>query len=219
MTSIMKEVFYDWGVYNKIIFYYLNHLSNYGYIPEALKILSSLFQIENFAICYLILCLHQYYQLKITPKSDFDREFHRRYNTLVYIGTCYAFFGIVFAILKFSINLPRPFCSLPDGSFTTIALVTHERCLSSFPSAHTGLALIIGALSWRYLNCWIKILSTLVIMLVALSRITLAMHYPADILYSSIIVILVMWFSRITSGILRENIIRYFEGLIKRWLF
>lgn len=215
----MKEVFYDWGVYNKIIFYYLNHLSNYGYIPQALKTLSALFQIENFAIFYLILCFYQYYQLKITPKSNFDPEFHRRYNAMVYIGTCYAFFGIIFAILKFSINLPRPFCSLPEGSFTTIALVAHERCLSSFPSAHTGLALMIGALSWRHLSCSMKILSTLIIMLVALSRITLAMHYPADILYSSMVVIFVMWLANITFGILRENIIRYFSGLIKKWLF
>ncbi len=215
----MKEIFYEWSGYNKIIFYYLNHLSNYGYIPQSLKILSSLFQIENFAILYLILCLYQYYQLKMMPKSNFEQQFHRRYNILVYIGTCYAFFGIIFAILKFSINLPRPFCSLPEGSFTTIALVAHERCLSSFPSAHTGLALMIGALAWRYLNCWTKILSALAITLVALSRITLAMHYPADILYSGIIVILVMWLARITFCILRENIIRYFSGLIKKWLF
>lgn len=215
----MKEIFYELAGYNKTLFYYLNHITNQGYAPNILKYLSSFFQIENFAVLYFLLCFYRYYQLKKTSNSDFAKQFHYYYNELIYIGTCYAFFGLTYAALKFSINLPRPFCSLTEGSFITIALTAHERCLSSFPSSHTGLALMITFLSWRYLNLYMKATSIVTIILVALSRISLAMHYPADILYSGLVVIIVIYLAGFTRKLLQKNVINYFETILKRYLF
>lgn len=211
----MKEIFYNFAGFNEILFYHFNYLTNYGYIPKILKILSDLFQIENFAVVYFLLCLYQYYQLKKQHKTNFSE----RYNELIYIGTCYAVFGFTYAALKFSINLPRPFCSLPEGSFTTIASTIHERCLSSFPSSHTGLALMITCLAWKYLNNTTRALSIALVILVAMSRISLAMHYPADILYSSLVVIFVIWLARFICRMLQNNVINYFENKFKQWFF
>ena len=215
----MKEIFYNFAGLIEVIFYYLNRLTNYSYIPIILKSLSSLFQIENFAIVYFLLCYYQYYQLKQTKSAAFEQEFNKRYTELIYIGTCYAFFGFTYAALKFSINLPRPFCSLPEDSFITIASTAHERCLSSFPSSHTGLALMVTFLAWKYLNGFMKIMSIIIALLVALSRISLAMHYPADILYSGFVVILIMYLAGFICQLLQNNVINYFKTQVKRYLF
>jgi tRNA threonylcarbamoyl adenosine modification protein YjeE len=209
----MKEVFYDLYGYNAEIFYFFNHLGNIGILPETLRCLSAVFNIENFAIYYVVLCAVCFYRLfssraglrgsqdaevKLPRPSDLrfaaseGNKLLGTYNTLVFIGICYAVFGLIYAALKFSINLPRPYCSLPAGSFQTILDLSHERCMSSFPSSHSGLALMLTILSWRYLSLSCRIFVVLVVLSVALSRISLAMHYPADILYSYIIVLVVL---------------------------
>ncbi len=215
----MKDFFYNFCGYNKAIFYYLNNLTNHGYIPKILKALSDLFQIENFAVLYFLLCFYRYYQLKRVTQSDFSKKFNKYYTELVHIGTCYAFFGFTYATLKFSINLPRPFCSLPKDSFLTIASTAHERCLSSFPSSHTGLALMITFLAWQYLNGFMKMMSVMLVISVALSRISLAMHYPADILYSGFVVILVMYLAGFMCQLLQNNVINYFKTKLQQYLF
>jgi membrane-associated phospholipid phosphatase len=146
-------------------------------------------------------------------------DFSHTYNQLVKVGMCYALFGLAYAAMKFSINLPRPFCSLPASAFTTILDVTNERCLSSFPSAHTGLAIIIAYYLWPYLKNYQKLAALLIIILVALSRITLAMHYPADILYSIIIAFGLIYLNENLFKLLYKNLIRPIGIIISRLIF
>lgn len=215
----MKEIFYNFFGHNKALFYFLNHATNYGILPFLLKHISSIFNIENFAIAYFVLCLYQYIKLKRLDNNLFEDQFNKIYERFVYVGISYAIFGLTYAYLKFTINLPRPFCSLPDESFFTIIDVTQERCLSSFPSAHTGLAILVTYLLWRYLNIWLKALFSGIIFLTALSRITLAMHYPSDILYSALIVLLVILVTKIMFSLLKNNVIKYCKIIIIKILF
>ena len=147
------------------------------------------------------------------------QEFNIRYNKLVYAGLCYAIFGLTYAFLKFYVNIPRPFCSMPEGTFFTIMDTSRERCLSSFPSAHTGLAILVSYLLWQYLTSRLKHIAIIIIFITALSRITLAMHYPADILYSIFIVLFVILMANITFASCKNNVIKYCETKVRDWLF
>lgn len=215
----MKEIFYDFAGFNKAIFLTLNHITNHYGLPYFLKYISSIFNIENFALAYLGLCIYQYIKLRNMDPRLLKQEFTIQYNKLVHAGICYTFLGFTYAFLKFYINIPRPFCSLPEEVFFTIIDTSTERCLSGFPSAHTGLAIMVSYLLWQYLNIRMKSIAIITICITAISRITLAMHYPADILYSIFIVLFVIMIANITFSALKNNIIRYCEIQIRDIIF
>lgn len=216
----MFDIIYNFGVWNKQLFYLINHNTNIGIFPYLLQYISLPFFIANFAFYYLVACAYFYLHLK-KIQNDFLRQqkFWIIYDQLVSIGIIYALFGFIYAALKFSVNLPRPFCSLPLDSFTTIANIAYERCLSSFPSAHTGLALLMTYFCWQYLNRFWQVIAVIINLLVGLSRISLAMHYPADVIYSLIIAIIVIFLGNIVHKLLKTIIFKkigeYLYNLIK----
>jgi membrane-associated phospholipid phosphatase len=126
--------------------------------------------------------------------------------------------GLTFAGLKFSVNFARPFCSLPKDLFATIVDTELERCLSGFPSAHTGLSILIAYWLWPTLGKLGKINMVLVVITVALSRITLAMHYPADILYSIIVTVIVIKISTYCFCLFEKSTIKPLGHLLMRLL-
>jgi len=216
MNSIYNVIYNFFGI-NKEIFIFVNKITNVGIIPTLLKISSQFFFIGNFAAYYLIICLYCYFKLK--KRSNPKIEFVPIYNQLVKAGTCYSLFGFAYAALKFGINLPRPFCSLTPSEFTTILDVTKERCLSSFPSAHTGLAILIAYYLWPYLTKYQKAIVFSLIVVVSISRITLAMHYPADIIYSILIASLIIFFSNKLVDYMQNIIVKPIGKIIADVLF
>ncbi|WP_375318617.1 phosphatase PAP2 family protein [Candidatus Tisiphia endosymbiont of Oplodontha viridula] len=206
----MFELLYNFQGLNQEIFLWINRITNhFSIIAHVLQIISYCFNIANFAIAYLIYCVYFYIQLK--KMQDFNQrhiKFWSIYNKMVLIGIIYTIFGCTYALLKFSVNLPRPFCSLPINSFVTIANIELERCLSSFPSSHSGLALLTTYFIWSYITMGQKIIALLIVLLVAISRITLAMHYPADIIYSFLITIIIIIVGRIVFRIFVNNLIK-----------
>ena len=216
MNNIYNVIYNFFGI-NKEIFIFVNKITNVGIIPTLLKISSQFFFIGNFAAYYLIICLYCYFKLK--KRSNPKIEFVPIYNQLVKAGTCYSLFGFAYAALKFGINLPRPFCSLTPSEFTTILDVTKERCLSSFPSAHTGLAILIAYYLWPYLTKYQKAIVLSLIVVVSISRITLAMHYPADIIYSILIASLIIFFSNKLLDYMQIIIVKPIGKIIADVLF
>lgn len=216
MNNIYNVIYNFFGI-NKEIFILVNKITNVGMIPTLLKISSQFFFIGNFAAYYLIICLYCYFKLK--KRSNPKIEFVPIYNQLVKAGTCYSLFGFAYAALKFGINLPRPFCSLSPSEFTTILDVTKERCLSSFPSAHTGLAILIAYYLWPYLTKYQKAIVFSLIVVVSISRITLAMHYPADIIYSILIASLIIFFSNKLVDYMQNIIVKPIGKIIADVLF
>jgi membrane-associated phospholipid phosphatase len=212
---MLKKIFYDFNGCNVEIFQFINKLSNVGIFPDILDTLCDFFRIWTFAVYYALVCIFQYYKIKSAKGSLIKKTFDNTFDSMFMIGMCYAFFGLTYAALKFSISLPRPYCSMPLGSFTTIADTASERCLSGFPSAHTGLALMIAFFLWNNASNKMKALLVLLVTLVAIGRITLAMHYPADILYSIIITIFIIKISQLVFFIFYNSVII----LIKQRIF
>lgn len=213
----MLEIFYNFFGLNEIVFIKLNQLTNKGIIPYLLHYISSMFFIANFAIFYILTCIYFYFKSKAS--KNIEEYFTPIYNELVRIGICYAVFGFTFAGLKFSVNLPRPFCSLEQHQFTTIANTELERCLSSFPSAHTGLSILVAYMLWPHINKTAKIVCCIIVAFVATSRITLAMHYPADIIYSAIVTLIVIFTGNIIYKTLKPSLIDPIKKIIIKLIF
>ncbi|MFY9589141.1 phosphatase PAP2 family protein [Rickettsia endosymbiont of Halotydeus destructor] len=218
MFEVFYNIFYNFGGLNQEIFLFLNKVTNIGILPYFLEFISFCFNITNFAVIYILYCIYLYIQLKkIKNLNELQKNmFWEKYNKLIEIGIVYAIFGLTFTAFKFSVNLPRPFCSLPLGSFTTIINTETERCLSSFPSSHAGLALLVTYFACAYLNLPFKIIAICIIGLVSLARISLAMHYPADIVYGIIITFIVIVIGKRVFKAFENNIIKSIGNFITK---
>jgi len=209
----MKHAIYDWFGLNQTLFTQINHISNNFVCQYLSYIFSILFAIFVFLIYYFALVLYRYYRLR---KSGFDYvQYSRYFDELLKIGACYAAIGLIYTLMKFCVNLPRPYCSLTE--FVSIANFASERCLSSFPSAHTAVAVLIFYSLLPYLNFTGKLLGSAVIILVGLSRIALAMHFPADVLYSVMIAFCICYF--IDKFLFFSWIRQYFISPVKKFIF
>ena len=189
---MLYDIFYNWHGANAELFVYLNNLLNTetGYLPYLLARLTHLSSIYSFAVMYISLCIF-YYINTITHQYK-EEEFHDLIIWMLKFGCTYALFIAIFTTLKHTINLPRPLCSLDETLFSTLIYKINIRCLSSFPSAHTGIALIINYYFWSSWSARGKLFGLIFILIAILARISLAMHYPADILYSAIITTLII---------------------------
>ncbi len=208
INNAIYQIFYNFFGINTKIFLVINSFTNIGYYPLILKSISQLFFFTNFIIYYILTCCYFWYLIKFYKLAYSD--FLKIYSNLSRIAISYIIFVIIFTILKFFINLPRPFCSLPAKMFITIIDTTNISCQSSFPSAHTGLSMLITYFFWPYSTKIIRVLLYLIIILVIISRITLAVHYPADTLYSVFIVKLVIIITNYIYPIVKNNLTKHY---------
>lgn len=210
--------FYDLIGFNHAIFYGLNSFGNYGLLPYLLYALTLIFDLGPFIIYYFALCLWAYWHINSGTKKA--QNFSKIFYLLIRIGTCFALLHLIYAELKFSFNLTRPLCELPAGSFSTLESVDSVRCNASFPSAHAARALLVCYFLWPYADIFPKRAGLVTLLaMVSLSRISLAMHYPADIIYSLIIMAFIIVLTNLLCLQLKKPVISRLEKVIFPLLF
>jgi membrane-associated phospholipid phosphatase len=121
--------------------------------------------------------------------------------------------------MKFSINSKRPFCLLDSKSYISIGNLEAERCLSGFPSSHISLAFFIAYYLWSYTkNNFQKFCLVSLVVLVGISRISLAMHFPWQLIISLFLVYIVILISQILCRLFKTFlIIPIGKSLYKLW--
>ncbi|MDX2050487.1 MAG: phosphatase PAP2 family protein [Rickettsiaceae bacterium] len=219
---MIKYYIYDFLGYNSIIFRSLNNKLQDEHIQIFLSYISFLFNISNFAIYYIIAfvfflvccpysrnCCALYFKIRPIIHLPFQRKFNswimgsvpslkqaakirERFSHFVEIGIIYSMIGLLYSAMKFGFNMPRPFCNETLGEFKTIIDTSLERCLSSFPSSHVAISILCAYSVWKFTGNISKCFCVIIIILTSISRIALAMHYPADILYSVIICFIII---------------------------
>ena len=213
---MLHDVLYSWCGLNTQIFLLINNFINKSVtqlpLAEFLIYLSKFFSIYSFAVMYCVLAF--FYFIKIfTGKTAFSAV-DKKFDSIISAGICFALFVFTFTILKYSVNLPRPYCSLDPNLFHTLTDNSTQRCLSSFPSAHTGVAVIIIYYLWEYMNNILKIFGSALIFVVAASRISMAMHYPTDIVYSCIITYCIIKLGNKIYTILKPKLLQIVSYII-----
>ena len=101
-----------------------------------------------------------------------------------YYLLCVGFFGTVAnQFLKMVCRVPRPW--VKDPSFTIVESAREAASGYSFPSGHTQTAVgMFGGIARMTGKRWIRIGAVAIAALVALSRMYLGVHTPADVLFS-----------------------------------
>ncbi len=194
----MKNVFYDFGGLNEEMFFFINKYFNIGVFPYLLKIFSKVASIKVFILIYFLYGFYFLYKVRIVlgrrvphetliSSNIFSmREIVKMFHFLINIGMCSIFVTIFCKILKYVSSFPRPFCVIENSAFFSLKKTfNYENCFHSFPSFHVVLVIMECFYLWQYLNTRIqKILAIFTVSMVTISRISLAVHFPSDVLYS-----------------------------------
>lgn len=97
----------------------------------------------------------------------------------------YLIFVVWVSGLKHAMHMPRPFAILPEGSVNIMDSVRlNEEPFVSFPSGHASFSMMMLVMLWPLLNCYARAAGVAVLLWVGLSRISLGVHFPSDILTS-----------------------------------
>lgn len=207
---MLKNIFYDYFGFNLYLFLMLNQkLSSLTYLKFS-KLLSVIFNYKIFVL-YLPIIISSLI-LKFWKNRNLE-DLYRNVKILSEFIFQYFTLCAVFGGLKILLSFERPFCTA--GEAFSILDFANEVCSSSFPSGHTGFACIVAFTLKNYINSkYIYIfIATTIIILVGLSRIALAAHYPSDIIYS-IVIASIMFI--IISHIHNKYILQYYDLLYQR---
>ena len=207
----MKYIFYDLCGANICMFIKIYTIFNTWYFNYIFKIIAIVCSVYTFAIIYTITATYNLFFLKRN-----NHTFLQLFHSFVEVGFIYSCIFFSYLIMKLSFFMQRPCCNenfsnlitqKADLNFASI------NCFASFPSAHTGMAVLISYIFLKYRNGGIlsKLLLFFLIILTGISRITLAMHYPIDVIYSIAIAwaICVLADKIINTQYVKNNITQY----------
>lgn len=215
----MKPWLYDFNGWNVKLFLIINQITNSNEcIAKMFYYLSRIFYAKNFTIYYLLLAVYLLIKLRNYHGEKRVYQFNITCNYLLYVGTAYTMFLLVYSKLKHLFSFPRPCCSLSSSEIQTVIDFNTEyvNCFTSFPSAHTGITFFIVACLWHKLNRIGKFAGVVLVIMVGISRLSLAMHYPSDIIYSCIITAMILY---TTKAILQIQIIKSFTQAIQNKIY
>lgn len=161
------------------------HLINQwaGHVPILDKFMSftAQYALELYALLFVIAWFTM-------PKSEGKGR-----HALIVAG----FSGILALIINVLVShvwfRPRPFVSLPKGSFTQ--LIPHS-IDASFPSDHVSGSFGFAAGSWKRTDRWVSYSFTSLAILVAIARVYVGVHWPTDVIAGAIVGLLsarIMW--------------------------
>ncbi|MBC8741886.1 phosphatase PAP2 family protein [Paraburkholderia sp. UCT31] len=86
--------------------------------------------------------------------------------------------------LKLYFHFPRPVGALGASA---VHVIGHASLVGSFPSGHTTLVAMLAGIAWPMLGRFAKAGAVLLVVAVALSRIIVGAHFPADVIYGAVL--------------------------------
>ncbi|QEK39598.1 phosphatase PAP2 family protein [Candidatus Sneabacter namystus] len=195
MLNIKESFIYYVLQYNLKIFSFIN-----GFLCESRtfiifsKTLAVVFCVKTFVCLFFLAAIFSIlffkFQICIEPKRK--NVYIQFFNFFWNLGVNFTIFFAVFYCVKYFAAVPRPYVSstLTEGNFHS---------MSSFPSAHVGLVTLL-ALHFRLLRSSLSaVFVILVILIVAISRIALCMHYPIDVIAGAVLAILCYFLGRVVQ--------------------
>lgn len=191
----MENLFYNWFGANQFLLKQLVKLNNLPYSLELSYFLDYIFHFLSFPVYFSLIFLGILIYWRdglIKNQNGFKSKFRAQFDSLAEIVLNYTIFVIAFTSLKHSVNLPRPICEQPGLLDQPPIDINEVRCLSSFPSAHSGLAVLIFMHLVKNKAPKVINFSMLILTITTcLSRVVLLMHYPSDVVSGCLISVVV----------------------------
>jgi membrane-associated phospholipid phosphatase len=171
----MKAIFYDWGGLNVWLFQLINGVHS-AWLDQLMLLASRLAEHANFAGYAAALGVMALISIRYTGRKAVLPWF----AVVCVFVLGYTVDGWVVSWLKDAFGFPRPPLALP---LQLVHLVGNPELnlKHSFPSGHASFATLVVASLWPLLNRPGRFLGLFFVGLVAVSRVSLGAHFPADV--------------------------------------
>lgn len=174
----MKEVLYDWGGLNIWLFHLVNGVHG-GAIDAFMQLGTALGSHGLFPLYLGLTALFAVIVVERARGRDGYALARPWLAALAVFSLAYACDGIVVGWLKDWLAFPRPASALPPGS---VHIVGTPEYWNSLPSGHSVFAITVAASLWPVCARRGRIALLCYVLWVGVSRVSLGMHFPADVL-------------------------------------
>lgn len=195
----MKEILYGWGGANEWLFHLINDV--HSDILDKLMLLGSTLAEPRLYPYYLAVAALGAIHIVISiPIDDNEKARQKGIDWLLALGvlsTSFVLNGFLVDFLKQWFAFPRPSAFFSADS---IHLPGPAETSFSLPSAHASFAMVLVASLWYRMNHVFRGISMFFLLWVGISRISLGLHFPADVLagflLGYLLVLLINWIIR-----------------------
>ena len=176
----MKAIFYDWGGLNLWLFHIINNVRG-SFIDAFMLLGSRLGEYTNFPLYIAIVTIAALVQsARAAARDDVVGEVALKawLVTLAVFACANTIDGFLIGSLKHWLDFPRPPSVL---SPELLHVIGTPKYTYSLPSGHAAFAMTVAASLWPVLNCPARIGLAGYVLWVGISRVSLGMHFPADV--------------------------------------
>jgi len=182
----VKAIFYDWGGLNVWLFHAINNLRS-DVLDHVMQAGTALGDHGRFPLYIALLILTGWWRLSrgTNPPSMPGVEQTETW-VLVFATFSLAYFldGLLVTWLKHALDFPRPPLALPPDS---LHILGKPELHHSLPSGHATFAMTVAASLWPLARRDGRIALIAFVLWVDLSRVSLGMHFPADVLAGNLL--------------------------------
>lgn len=180
-----KEIFYDWGGLNEWLFLHINSLRGDTY-DQLMLLISQVAYYKTFHYWLGVIGIFALLSLifhKFTGQHSTKSRLRMWVGIFIVLLCGFAVNSFVVHTLKEFFEFPRPYVALAKENIQLLEVRTGpDDGHRSFPSGHVAFITFIIMSLWPGLNSPMKKAGLLFIALVAWSRVSLGVHFPADTL-------------------------------------
>jgi len=177
----VKEIFYDWGGVNALLFHAINNFRG-KFIDWLMQLGTFLGEHTNFPV-YLALVVLTATAIVARARTHSPQQAHRAaqhwLGVIAVFSVAYVIDGSLIHWLKEMLDFPRPPLVFPSESLHVIGKPEYRH---SLPSGHAAFAITVAASLWPALNRYWRVGLAVLVVWVGVSRISLGVHFPADVL-------------------------------------
>ena len=186
----MKAIFYDWGGANVWLFHAINDVRS-DWLDQFMLLGTWLGGHTQFPLYLGFLALAAVYVLNKPEQevAQYQVKVKRWLAVITVFSVAYWLNGLLLGYLKPLLDLPRPPLALLPETLHIIGMPEYHH---SLPSGHSSFAMMVVASLWPILKQRFRVVGVIFVVWVGVSRISLGMHFPADVLAGYLLSLIVV---------------------------